>query len=336
MTIYDIAEHCGVSIATVSRVLNGSDKVRPKTKEKILNAMKEMEYTPNPFARGLGLDSMKMVGILCTDISDTFYARAVALVENGLKKKGMNVILICTGDEYEEKARYMQLMLTQHVDAILLIGSSYSLDEDEADNSYIKEAAAKIPIVTVNSRVEVDNVYSVLCDEASGIKECTNLLIDSKHTNILYLYDKLNASGRQKLQGYETALASKGLKSNTHQVVISHKRDLQSAQDTVTKLLKAAHEFTAIIASEDILAIGAQKALTEAGLSMPVIGCNNSILAKCATPALTSLDNRLDILCPVAVDILEKIVLDGDTSTLPSVTVYPPFIKERDSFKFSK
>lgn len=336
MTIYDIAEHCGVSIATVSRVLNGSDKVSPKTKKKILAAMNEMEYTPNPFARGLGLDSMKMVGILCTDIADTFYARAVALVERGLKEKGINVILGCTGEKIQEKIRYTQIMTQQRVDAMLLIGSSYNFTPNNPECEYLREAASKMPIVTVNSRIELDNVYSVVCDEISGIRDCTNLLIDQGHENILYLYDKLNASGQQKLQGYESALKNHGLKQNQRQLTIAHKRDMHSAQSAVRELLQDKYEFTAILASEDILAVGAQKALAEAGLSMPVIGCNNSILAQCATPALTSLDNRLDVLCPAAVEILEKIVLNGNTAILPTVTMFPPVLVERDSFRYTK
>ena len=80
ITIYDIAQKCGVSIATVSRVLNGSSRVSEKTRARILEVMKDMGYKPNPFARGLGLDSMKIVGVICTDVADIFYARAVSLL----------------------------------------------------------------------------------------------------------------------------------------------------------------------------------------------------------------------------------------------------------------
>ena len=76
MTIYDIAKACGVSIATVSRVLNNSDKVSSKTRQKVLAVIKQENYTPNPFARGLGLDSMKMIGLLCTDVADAQIGRA--------------------------------------------------------------------------------------------------------------------------------------------------------------------------------------------------------------------------------------------------------------------
>lgn len=93
ITIYDIAQKCNVSIATVSRVLNGSTRVSEKTRAKVLQVMKEMGYKPNPFARGLGLDSMKIVGVICTDVADIFYAHAVSLLEDGLRKHHFDVML---------------------------------------------------------------------------------------------------------------------------------------------------------------------------------------------------------------------------------------------------
>ena len=99
ITINDIAQKCNVSIATVSRVLNGSTRVSEKTRAKVLQVMKEMGYKPNPFARGLGLDSMKIVGVICTDVADIFYAHAVSLLEDGLRKHHFDVMLSNTGSD---------------------------------------------------------------------------------------------------------------------------------------------------------------------------------------------------------------------------------------------
>lgn len=81
MNIYDVSQMAGVSIATVSRVLNGSPKVSEKTKEKVIRVMEEMGYTPNVFARGLGLNTMKTIGIMCPDSSDPYMANAVYYLE---------------------------------------------------------------------------------------------------------------------------------------------------------------------------------------------------------------------------------------------------------------
>ena len=97
MNIYDIAELSGVSIATVSRVVNDSPKVSEKTKMKVRAVMEANNYTPNVFARGLGLNSMKTVGIVCPDVSDDYMAGSVAYLEKRLRSYGYDCILYCSG-----------------------------------------------------------------------------------------------------------------------------------------------------------------------------------------------------------------------------------------------
>ena len=94
MNIYDVSKKAGVSIATVSRVLNGNAKVSSKTKDKVLAAIKELDYTPNVFARGLGLNTMKTIGIMCIDSSDIYLANAVYYLEQELRKYGYDLSLI--------------------------------------------------------------------------------------------------------------------------------------------------------------------------------------------------------------------------------------------------
>ena len=102
MNIYDISQKAGVSIATVSRVLNGSEKVSEKTRKKVLAVMEENSYTPNAFARSLGLNSMHTVGILCSDSSDVYQAQAIYYLERELRKNSYASMLCCTGYELSE------------------------------------------------------------------------------------------------------------------------------------------------------------------------------------------------------------------------------------------
>ena len=138
MNIYDIAQRAGVSIATVSRVLNGSPNVSTKTKAKVLGVIEEAGYTPNVFARGLGLNTMKMIGVLCTDVADIFYAKAVSVIENALRQYGYDSLLCSTGKNLEDKQKYIDLLLAKRVDALILIGSIF---KEETDNSHIEKAA---------------------------------------------------------------------------------------------------------------------------------------------------------------------------------------------------
>ena len=147
MNIYDIAKLANVSIATVSRVVNNSPKVSPKTKEKVLAVMKENEYTPNAFARGLGLGSMKTVGIICPHIDDIYMAKAVSYLEQNLHAHGYDCILGCSGFKQEEKEDYVRLLLSKKIDTLILVGSTYAGNgKDESDTDYITLAKEMIAV----------------------------------------------------------------------------------------------------------------------------------------------------------------------------------------------
>lgn len=144
MNIYDISRKTGVSTATVSRVINGSSNISEKTRAKVLEAIDKYGYTPNVFARGLGLNTMKTVGIMCADSSDPYLAQAVYYVEENLRRHNYDVILSCTGYDHDIKERQMKMLLSKRVDAVILAGSNYAEASDEL-NSYIVEAAKKFP-----------------------------------------------------------------------------------------------------------------------------------------------------------------------------------------------
>lgn len=103
MNIYDISKAAGVSIASVSRVINGADNVSEKTREKVLKVIDQYGYTPNAYARGLGRGSMRTIGIMCSDSSDIYLANAIHYLETGLREHGYNSILCCTGYDLEDK-----------------------------------------------------------------------------------------------------------------------------------------------------------------------------------------------------------------------------------------
>ena len=147
ITIYDISKEAGVSIATVSRVLNDSNNVNPKTREKITEVMEKMGYKPNAFARGLGLDTMKTIGILCADSSDTYLAKAVYLIEEALRQNNYDSLLCCTGYDFQNKQKSLDLLISKKVDAAILVGSNFLDTTVSSNNAYIKEAAKSIPIM---------------------------------------------------------------------------------------------------------------------------------------------------------------------------------------------
>lgn len=314
MTIYDISEKAGVSIATVSRVLNGSENVSDETRKKVLAVMNEYDYTPNAFARGLGLNSMNTIGILCADSSDIYLANAIYHIEQELRENNYNCILCCTGYKLEDKKKYLNLLISKKVDSVILVGS-YFIENDDKDNDYIREASKQAPILLFNADFDHDNVYCSLCDDFKAMMETTNAFIKNGITDILYLYNTKSFSGIRKLSGYQCALAQNGitLRNEYMQFFPGKRGDIPGVAKFLEEL-DPSIRFSGIIASDDNLAMGAMKYASKKNIKIPeelsIVGYNNSILSTCCEPELTTVDNRLETLCHHIVTTLIGI-LDG-------------------------
>ena len=323
MTIYDISEKAGVSIATVSRVLNGSANVRPKTRQKVLDVIEEYGYTPNAFARGLGLNTMSAVGIICADCSDMFLAKAVYFVERSLRAQGYESILCCSGYELEGKKEAVNILLQKRVDSIILIGSNF-IYEDNESNNYIREAAEKVPVMLLNADFDSPNVYCTFCDDFKAAFDSTTYLIEKGSRKILHLYDSLSYAGRRKLAGYQGALLAADIPvdKNLHQLYQGNRESAQEISDFIESIVSSGVEFDAIAASNDYMAMGAMRYARLHHISVPedmqIMGYNNTVLTTCSFPELSSVDNKIEQITTQLVHTLVEI-LNGNK--MPQKTV---------------
>ena len=306
MNIYDVSEHAGVSIATVSRVLNGNPNVSEKTREKVLKVMDELGYTPNVFARGLGLNTMRTIGIMCSDSSDPYLAGAIYYLERGLRSHGYDAILCCTGYDLDAKQKYFDLLRSKRVDAIILAGSKF-VEMRAKDNAYIIEAASDLPIMLVNGFLEGENIYSTVCDDHAAVYGAASQLLSYGRRRILYVYTSYSYSGVNKLAGYKDALKAKGI-TPSDELIRQCPKDIEAARELLLSLHTEGLEFDAVITSDDSLAVGAVKYAHIAGISIPhglsIIGYNNSLLARCTDPEITSIDSKVEALCTTTINTL--------------------------------
>lgn len=336
MTIYDISKLAGVSIATVSRVLNGNSNVKPDTKKKVLDIMEQYGYTPNAFARGLGLNTMKTIGILCADSSDIYLAKAIYFIERSLRAGGYHSILCCTGYDLQDKRNALNLLISQKVDSVVMIGSNF-IEERDSDNDYIREAAAQVPVMLLNAEFDNPNVFCTLCDDYKAILDVTLGLIDSGIQDILFLYNSSSYSGRKKLAGYRAAFPLRGLSASgeLEQYYPGYHDDVDGMNSFLNALYDTGLRFHAVIASEDILATAVLKFAGQHGIRVPlelsVVGYNNSILSTCCEPELTSVDNRLETICQQLVSTLIG-TLNGNE--MPQKTIFAGELIRRGTTAF--
>lgn len=312
MNIYDVSEKAGVSIATVSRVLNGNERVSERTREKVLAVMEECGYTPNAFARGLGLNTMKTIGVMCADSSYPYQAKAIYYIEQNLRANGYDCILCCTGDALERKKECMELLLTKKVDGIILVGSSFVYDK-KSENKYIADAAKQIPVMILNADMDAPNVYCIITDDVKSMEEAGRFLLKDKE-DILYLYNAHSNSGKRKIQGFKNACKKSGVNISEERIRYfdGYHEDIPAVAELLNRIQQEGIEFSGILCSDDSLAMGALRFAWENHLKVPeelqVIGYGDSMLVNCCNPGLTSVDTKEEVMCQQLTDTLLQIL----------------------------
>jgi len=335
MNIYDIADKCGVSIATVSRVLNNNPNVSAATRARILAVMEEANYTPSALARSLGsgaeaaataASAAQAVGILCADIRDPYYAEMLATLEEQLRQRNLPILLRTIGNTPAEEQQGLTDMLKSNVTAIFCVGP---MRFEEAGASPIAAAAKQVPVILLDGYVSAEGVYCVTCDHRGAVAELVELLMRRQRRRILFLYGRLDHSCQEKIEGYKAALEAAGIPFDSALLLQVDNR-LEDVNTCIKNLLVKRVTFDAVIGAEDILALGAQKALQRTGLNMPVIGFNNSLTARCANPELTSVDCNTDAMCSHALALLDALLTDGKPDRH---IILPTKLVERDTFR---
>lgn len=325
MNIYDIARMAGVSIATVSRVVNGSDKVSEKTRNKVLNIIEEAGYTPNVFAQGLGLNTMHTVGVMVPDISDRYMSTAISFLEQRLHQKGYECILSCSGFEQHRKESHVQMLLSKRIDALILVGSTYAGNGSSPEQTdYIREAAKEVPVFIINGEVKGDQIYTAVCDDHQAMYDVTSRLIRKGHRRILFLTDSQSYSAQQKMAGYEQALTEAGLPIRSDLKLRVARNDIRYVKNLLLEYSML--EFDAVVATEDAMACGALKYAQAKGIRVPedlaIVGYNNSVIATATTPELTSVDSSIEELCRATADNVIHVLQNDAPARIKTEVLY--------------
>lgn len=322
MNIYDVSKRAGVSIATISRVLNGNQNVSEKTKHKVLTVMEELGYTPNVFARGLGLNTMHTIGIMCSDSSDIFLSNAVYYIEQALRKNGYEAFLCCTGYELENKKKYLRLLLSKRVDAIIMVGSHY-LEPAKQDNEYILAAAEEMPVMMINGYLNHPNIYCTLCDDYHAVSDAVCRLAEHGRKHLLFLYRFDSSSSRSKRRGFCDGMKHAGLTLSEDSVRLCP-GSIQDTRDFLLSLYREGRSYDAILTAEDSLAVAAVKFAGAAGIRVPeeleIVGYNNSLLCVCTEPELSTLDNHVETLSITTVTTLMRVLQGADVPNKTTIS----------------
>jgi LacI family transcriptional regulator len=262
-TIRDVARRAGVAPITVSRVINGSGAVSDETRERVELAVAELSYVPNRLARSLRSKRTHILALILTDITNPFWTTVTRGVEDAASKAGYSVIL-CNTDESEKKeSQYLRVMLQNQVDGVLLVPAR-STNTESVD--FIQELDTLV--VVLDRRIPEASVDVVRCDSEDGAYRLVLLLLSLGHKRIVFLSGPHGIStAEDRVRGYRCALSEAGLAEN--EMIFYGAFTVMSGYEMASQLLKLNPRPTAILASNNFIAVGAMRAVREAGLRIP-------------------------------------------------------------------
>jgi DNA-binding LacI/PurR family transcriptional regulator len=310
-SIKDIAREAGVSISTVSYVINNKKNVSKKTREKVLEIIDKLNYRTNIVARSLRTKSTKAVGIIVPDISTPFTSQVVKGMEEVAKSRGYTLILGCSYYDINEEKRQVNVFLDQLIDGIILFNGF--------DNSaFVESLAQKIPLVLVDREVGNKGIPSVTVDNMKGMESAVDYLVSASHKKIGYVtFDYKNHTiVKQRYLGY-----CKGLKK--HKIPFNHEYIINTDLFRL-KEIDGTYEFmkdyflrknnipTAFAAISDFNAYGIITAAKEAGLKVPedisVIGYDNITFSQIIDPPLTTIKQPKKLMGQTGMDLMLDII----------------------------
>ncbi|KPN83014.1 MULTISPECIES: catabolite control protein A [Lactobacillaceae] len=328
VTIYDVARESGVSMATVSRVLNGNSNVRQATKEKVLKVIDDLDYRPNAVARGLASKKTTTVGVIIPDVTDGYFSSLARGIDDIATMYKYNIILANSDDNPDKEASVLNTLLSKQVDGIIFMGNEIN-DDLRADFK-----RSDCPIVLAGS-VDINNsVPSVNIDYTDAVKNETERLIKNGNSRIAFASGsmKQDVNKEYRLKGYVSALENNGIKFD-EKLVFETKGTYEDGYDLAERIIN--DKITAAVATNDELAAGILNGMTDRGVSVPqdfeLFTSNNTKLAKMMRPQLSSITQPLYDIGAVAMRLLTKIMNKEEIDNRYVVLGYE--IVERDSTK---
>ncbi|WP_284693942.1 LacI family DNA-binding transcriptional regulator [Paraclostridium ghonii] len=331
VTIKDVAKEAGVATSTVSRVLSNNPKISQETKDKVNEAIKNLNYKPNAIARSLANNKTKILGVVLPSEADDlltnpFFINAMKGMSIYAQNKNYYITYVFTKDGNKEFESIKEITNTNLIEGIILL----RVNENDESIKLLKDI--EFPFVAIGRPEKTDDILWVDNDNFQAMYNVVNKLIQKGHKKIGFIgaIKTLNMS-KDRLKGYKMALEVNGI-SYDEQLVV-HKSLFKENQgyDAAKELLNK-NKVTAIVTTDDLLAFGAGQLLNEERLDyISLVGFNNIQLSKYQTPPLSSVDINADELGYYAAKLLiEK--LENEDSLNTHYIVNTEFI-ERESFK---
>lgn len=321
ISIREVAELAGVSPATVSRVINGTAKVAPEKKDRILKVIEETNFVPNELARSLYKKSTKLIGLVIPSLQNPYFTQLAGELSQAAEACGYHVFLCDVGTDPEKIKSALQMLMSKAVDGIVLAVSGPEVE------AYLPQCT--IPIVAVDCMERSEYVRaSLYCDYYAGGRMAAEHLLDSGCRHMVCIKSDQNLfSARMRYQGYRDVCAQRGVEERT----VDCDYDFQSGLTMTEELLKKYPDVDGILACNDIVAISTYKILHKKQIHVPeqiqLVGFDDIHLTRLMSPELTTVHQPIREMARRAVELLTE----EKRETTEEPIVFPVSLMKRET-----
>lgn len=330
ISMKEIAQLSGVSIATVSRIINENGRYSDETRQRVMDIISKYQYETNSIAKSLRMNKSQTIGVLVPDINNEFFSVIVQEIERFFFDLGYSTIICNTAKSAEKEKEYLKILDSKMVDGLVCISG-----QEEVLTDVLKR---KVPIVCIDRRPKIDsNVACIASDHYAGGFMATEKLIQKGCRRILVLTKQQNLSSvNERLNGFSDAMLKHNLMLGKEQYVAIHSdhNNLDAAKQKVQQLIENKMRFDGIFATNDWLGLGALLALQENGIQVPdevkIVGFDNDTISKYCNPPLTTINQDKAALADKASGILLEMI-EGKTPNGEQQQLLPVSLVERQT-----
>ncbi len=326
-TIYEVSALAGVSLATVSRVVNGGTRTSDKTRKKVLKAIETLNYRPSAIARSLASKFSNSIGILVSELHGHFYGAMMSGIEKQLRMAGKHVVITAGHSDAASEKEGIEFLIDRNCDALILHVEAVS------DEYLIELSKTKQAFILINRFIPQISDICISLNNRHGGYLATKALLDHGHRDIAYISGplwKIDAS--ERYNGHQDALSEFGVTCNKALLIESNFHE-SGGLEGMLSLIATNNSFTAVVCGNDEMAAGAIQAARDKGLDVPneisVMGYDNALLAQYMYPKLSTVNYPIYDMGTMAANWVLKHVYQG--SHLEITHVFEPKLVWRDS-----
>ncbi len=287
-TIYEVSALAGVSLATVSRVINGTGRVSEKTSKRVKDAIRTLDYRPSSAAKSLASNRTDSVGVLVSEFHGPFYGAMMSGIESELRAKGKHGIFAAGHSDEASEKEGIEFLINRSCDALILHVEAVS------DDYLIELSKGKVPFVLINRFIAELADICISLNNGLGGKIAAHAMLNAGHTHIAYVSGPLwKNDSSDRLQGFKRALKKANVAFDKDLVFEGDFHE-ESGQQALLSFVKSKKKFTAVACANDEMASGVYKAARDLGMNLPedlsVVGFDHSIFASYLHPQLSSVN----------------------------------------------